>query len=127
MSHTITLNNIAQANGVLQTAAEWIKRRIGDGKPVRLTLAEERRTIPQNSHIHPLVKDLAVALNRPTDQESLRRLRYLLLEQWRHETNQEPVFERSIDGLRWVSTDKGTSDLDRPDCSSFIEWMAAQG
>ena len=126
MSHTITLHTLAQASTVIEKAAEWIKRRVSDGKPVRLTLDEGKRTLPQNAHIHPLVKELAIRLGRPTDAESLRRLRYLLLEQWRHETGQTPIFERSIDGLRWVSTDKGTSDLDKPDASSFIEWMMAQ-
>jgi hypothetical protein len=31
-----------------------------------------------------------------------------------------------MDGLRWVNVDTGTSDLDKPDCSEFIEWMLSQ-
>ena len=69
---------------------------------------------------------LAKALGRPTDVESLRQLRYLLLEQWRHETGRPPMFQRSYDGMRWVCVDKGTSDLDKPDCSEFIEFLLAQ-
>ena len=126
MSHTITLRTPAQADSILSRAAEWIRRRVSDGRAVVLTLEDERRSLPQNHHIHPVVRRLAKALGRPTDEESLRRLRYLLLEQWRHETGRNPMFERSIDGLRWVSVDKGTSDLDKPDCSEFIDWLIEQ-
>jgi hypothetical protein len=84
-----------------------------------------KRTLDQNSMIHPVVEKIAKLLGRPTDKESLRQLRYLLLEQWQHETNRPPMFERSYDGQRWVSVNKGTSDLDKPDCSEFIEWMLA--
>ncbi len=72
-----------------------------------------------------MVEKIATLLGRPTDKESLRQLRYLLLEQWQHETNRPPMFQRSYDGQRWVSVNKGTSDLDKPDCSEFIEWMLA--
>jgi hypothetical protein len=72
------------------------------------------------------VARIAKACNRQTDTDSLRKLRYLLLEQWRHETNRSPMFERSYDGMRWVSVDSGTSDLDKPDCTEFIEWLIAQ-
>lgn len=126
MSHSATLHNWPQADDILRKAAAWIRRRVEDGKPVRLTLEEQRRTIPQNSHIHPCVTRIAKALQRPTDAESLRRLRYLLLEQWRHDTDRAPVFERSFDGMRWVSVDKGTSDLDKPDCTEFIDWLISE-
>ena len=126
MSHTVTLRHPAQAATILRRAAEWITRRVADGRAVTLTLEDERRSLPQNRHIHPVVKKLAVKLGRPTDVESLRKLRYLLLEHWRHETGRAPIFERSLDGLRWVSVDKGTSDLDKPDCSEFIDWMLAK-
>jgi len=84
------------------------------------------RSLAQNSMVHPVVETLARLLDRPTDKESLRQLRYLLLEQWMHETNRQPQFQRSFDGMRWVSVNKGTSDLDKPDCSEFIEWMLAK-
>lgn len=90
-----------------------------------VTVKPPSRTLDQNSIIHPVVENIARLLNRPTDKESLRQLRYLLLEQWQHETNRPPMFQRSYDGQRWVSVNKGTSDLDKPDCSEFIEWMLA--
>lgn len=126
MSHTATLTNSDQAAEWLPRLIAWATANVQRGKPVTIIAKEQKRSLPQNSHVHPLVSEIAKALGRPTDTESLRRLRYLLLEQWRHETNRNPAFERSIDGMRWVSVDKGTSDLDRPDCSEFIDWLIAQ-
>lgn len=124
--HSVTLTNEAQARDVMAKAWQWIARRLKAGKPVRLQIADERRSLPQNAHIHPVVRRLAKQFGRPTDTEALRKLRYLLLEAWRHETGRNPNFERSLDGLRWVCVDSGTSDLDRPDCSEFIDWLIAQ-
>ena len=126
MTHTATLHTWPQAAAIIERASEWIRRRVEAGKPVRLTLAEQRRTLPQNSMVHPVVAVIAKKLGRPTDREALRKLRYLLLEQWRFETGRAPMFERSFDGLRWVAVDSGTSDLDKPDCSEFLDWLVAQ-
>jgi NinB protein len=89
------------------------------------TIGPPGRTLDQNALIHPVVAKIAQALGRPTDKESLRQLRYLLLEQWMHETQRPPMFQRSFDGQRWVSVNKGTSDLDKPDCRDFIEFLIA--
>ena len=105
---------------------EWCKPRLESGKVVRVKFGEDKRSLDQNAKIHPTVLELAKQLGRPTDKTELQKLRYLLLEQWRNETGRAPMFERSLDGLRWVNVDSGTSDLDKPDCSEFIEWMDAQ-
>ena len=96
MSHSITLNDWPSAHATLVKVAEWIKGRTIQGRAVTLTVKEQRRTIPQNSHIHPVVTRIAKALGRPTDDESLRVLRRLLVEQWQHETRRrarEPSVE----------------------------------
>lgn len=126
MSHAATFRNWPEAHAWIQRLAAWTKGNVARGRPVTITAKEVKRTLPQNSLIHPVVERIAKMLGRQTDTESLRRLRYLLLEQWRQETNRAPVFERSYDGLRWVSVDKGTSDLDKPDCSEFIDWLLSE-
>lgn len=120
-----TFRSWPEAHAWLQRLAAWAKANTLQGRPVTITAREVKRTLPQNSLIHPVIGRIAKALERPTDTESLRRLRYLLLEQWRHETRRNPLFERSMDGLRWVNVDSGTSDLDKPDCSEFIEYLLA--
>ena len=91
-----------------------------------VTIKEPTRTLEQNSMIHPVIANLARVLRRKTDKESLRQLRYLLLEQWTYETGRKPTFERSYDGMRWVCINKGTSDLEKSDCTEFIEWLLFQ-
>ena len=124
--HSVDLYSEPQAREVMSRAWQWIAGRLKNGRKVRISLADDKRTLPQNALIHPTIKRLAKTLGRPTDQESLRRLRYLLLEQWRYETQRTPLFERSLDGLRWVEVSTGTSELDKPDCSEFIDWLIAQ-
>jgi hypothetical protein len=102
---------------------DYIRDSAPDGYVV--TIKPPARTLDQNSLIHPTVAEIAKKLGRAVDKESLRQLRYLLLEQWMHETNRPPMFQRSFDGARWVSVNKGTSDLDKPDCSEFIEFLKA--
>lgn len=105
-------------------ASEYIRTEAPEGYVV--TVKPPGRTLDQNAAIHPIIASIALLLGRPTDKESLRQLRYLLLEQWMHETDRPPMFQRSFDGARWVSVNKGTSDLDKPDCSEFIDWLAAK-
>jgi hypothetical protein len=57
------------------------------------------------------VARIAKACNRPTDTDSLRKLRYLLLEQWRHETNRSPMFVRSYDGVHRMADRAGGDAL----------------
>lgn len=123
--HSITITSVPEARRVLDSLGDWLLRKVADGRRVRLQAGEEKRTLPQNSHIHPIVREIAKEAGRPMDDESLRRLRYLLLEAWRNETGRTPLFERSLDGMRWVEVTCGTSELDKPDCSSFIEWLHA--
>lgn len=91
----------------------------------RVKVEPPRRSLSQNAAIHPTVLEIAKASGRPTDEDSLKTLRYLLLEAWRNETGRAPMFERSLDGMRMVNVDGGTSDLDRPDCSEFLDWLHA--
>ena len=123
--HVTTLHNAQQAHQVLERLWAWAKPRLIAGQRLRLTIAEEKRTLPQNNLIHPTVKAIAKAAGRPTDEDSLKRLRLLMLEQWRTETRRAPEWERSLDGLRMVNVSGGTSDLDKPDCSEFIDWLHA--
>ncbi len=115
---------VLASDEVKRRVAAWIVEKAPTGW--RVECKPPKRTLDQNSLIHPTIAVIARALGRPLDVESLRQLRYLLLEQWRFETQRPPTFQRSYDGMRWVCVDKGTSDLDKPDCSEFIEWLLAQ-
>ena len=123
----IVLYNAQQAHVALASLWQQLKPMLLQGRQYRLECKEAKRTLPQNALIHPTIKQIAEAAGRPVDVESLRVLRYLMLEQWRADTNRPAMFERSLDGMRFVDVRKGTSDLDKPDCSEFIEWLYAWG
>ncbi len=123
--HSTTISTTHEAQRVLASLTDWIMRKVADGRRVRLQAGEEKRTIPQNAHIHPVIREIAKEAGRPLDDESLKHLRLLMLEAWRHETGRQPKFIPSLDGLRWVDVSGGTSDLDKPDCTEFIDWLIA--
>lgn len=125
MSHAATFASWPEAHAWLQRLAAWTKGNTLQGKPVTIVAKEAKRTLPQNRHIHPVVGKIAVAVGRKTDEESLRVLRRLLVEQWEKETDRQPMVVRSFDGLRWVDVSRGTSDLDKTECVEFIDWMLA--
>lgn len=125
MRLTVHLFNAQQGHSAYSALWPQVKALLMAGHRLCVTVAHEKRTVPQNSAIHPIIKEIALAAGRPADEESLRVLRYLLLEAWRNETRRPPQFERSLDGMRLVDVSKGTSDLDKPDCSEFIEFLRA--
>ena len=125
MTHTATFTDWPSAHAWLQRLAAWAKGNTQKGQAVTIIAKQAKRTSPQNAHIHPVVGRIAKAVGRATDEESLRVLRRLLVEQWESETQRPPQVVRSWDGLRWVDVSRGTSDLDKPECAEFIDWLLA--
>jgi hypothetical protein len=125
VNYFAVLHNAQQAHACITAMYQTLKPWLVAGHKFHLKVTQEKRSTPQNSKIHPVVREIAEAAKRPTDDESLRVLRYLLLEKWRYDTGRRPMFERSLDGMRMVNVDSGTSDLDKPDCSEFIEFLLA--
>ncbi len=91
MSHTVTLHTWPQASEVLAKAAAWIKRRAEAGKPVKLTLEEERRTSPQNRHMWAALSDVS----RQVDWYGQR----LTPEDWKHVFSAALYKQRSVPGI----------------------------
>jgi hypothetical protein len=125
VNYFAVLHNPQQAHAAITALYQTLKPWLVAGTKFHLKVTQEKRSMPQNSKIHPVVREIAEGAKRPTDEESLRVLRYLLLEAWRNETGRKPMYERSLDGMRIVNVDSGTSDLDKPDCSEFIDWLEA--
>lgn len=125
MTHTATFTDWPSAHAWLQRLAAWAKGNTLQGQAVTIIAKQARRTVPQNNHLQPIVAKIAKAVGRSADEESLRVLRRLLVEQWESETGRPPQVVRSWDGLRWVGVSRGTSDLDKPECAEFIDWLIA--
>ena len=119
--YSITLNSWPEAHQTLTKAAAWIKSRTMAGRPVVLSVGEQKRTLAQNELIQPLVREICALLGR-TDHDTVRAL---LCEQWRHETRRPQQFQPSLDGLRMVDVSNRTSRLDKSDASEFLDWLQA--
>lgn len=121
MTHSITLYSAQQGHETLAKVWAWAKPRLIAGRKVRLSVAEEKRSLPQNDHIQRKVRDICAQVGRK-DHDTVRAL---LVEQWRHETQRPQQFVPSMDGLRMVDVSNRSSALDKPDASEFLEWLIA--
>jgi arylamine N-acetyltransferase len=119
--HTTTLTDWPTASVTLRRLSDWVKARTLAGRPVTLTVADAPRTLPQNAHIHPVVRRICAALGR-TDEDVVRAL---LVEQWRHETRRPRQYVPSLDGARMVDVSNRTSAMDKHECSEFLDWLLA--
>ncbi len=122
MTHTTTLYSAAQGHQTLAQVWAWAKPKLLQGTKLRLSIGEEKRSLPQNDHIQKLVRNIGAKIGR-RDHD---KLRLLLCEQWRTETKRPAMFMPSLDGLRMVDVSNSTSNLDKGDGSEFIEWLIAE-
>lgn len=122
MTHTTTLYSAQQAHQTLASLWAWAKPKLLRGQRLVLSVAEEKRTLPQNDKIQALVRDIGKAISH-ADHD---RLRLLLCEQWRHETARPAQYAPSLDGLRMVDVSNRTSKKDKAEMSEFIEWLEAE-
>jgi hypothetical protein len=122
MTHAITLFNAQQGHEVISSLWTWLKPRLLQGRSVTLSVAEEKRTLPQNDKLQKLVREIGKAI----DYKDHDLLRVLLCEKWRHETSRPAQYVRSLDGLRMVDVSNRTSNKDKGDMSEFIEWLESE-
>ena len=59
MTHTATFHDWPSAHAWLQRLAAWAKGNTQKGQAVTIIAKQARRTVPQNSHIHPIVAKIA--------------------------------------------------------------------
>jgi hypothetical protein len=122
MTHSTVLHNAQQGHETIERLWMWAKPRLIAGRKLVLSVGEQKRSKPQNDHIHPLVRAIGKAMQYPNED----RLRLLLVEQWRAETGRGKQFVPSIDGARMIDVSNSTKELDKPDAAEFIDWLHAQ-
>ena len=125
--HTVTIATTSQAAEIIEKAAAWIRRRVESGKRVRLTLADEKRTLSQNDHVQKIARIIAAQIGRDvSDDEDFRVFRRLLVAAWIKDTNKKRKYAISLDGEDMIDVTPGSSELDKPDCSEFLVWLIAE-
>jgi hypothetical protein len=121
MSHTATLHNWRQASDILAKAAAWIRRRVEDGQPVRLTLEEQRRTIPQNRRMWAMLSEVS----RQVDWYGHK----LTDEEWKQVFTAAMLRQKTVPGIDggFVVLGQSTSTMSTEQLSSLMEMIAAFG
>jgi ParB-like chromosome segregation protein Spo0J len=125
MSHTITLRNKAQADSIIRKAAEWIGRRVADGRAVVLTLEDERRNLDQNALLHALLTDISHRhewAGRKRDAECWKRL---FVAAWCRARGEAVEMLPALDGHGVDIVFRRTSKMSKAEVSELIDYIQA--
>lgn len=125
MSHTITLRNPAQAEGIIAKASEWIRRQVTSGRAVVLTLEEERRNLEQNALLHALLSEIAARhkwAGRRRDAETWKRL---FVAAWCRARGEATEFLPALDGHGVDVVFRRTSKMSKAEVGELIEYIYA--
>ena len=128
MSKTVTYTIASREDA--QVLADRILR-APLARPVRVTADfADKRTIPQNDHIHPVVRGIAAHMvaNAPDGSPMLQwreeDWRHILLATYR---GQEVVQNPFADGVVVINRLNGSSKLSKAEAADFLDWLYSVG
>ena len=125
MTHTITLRTTAQAESILSRAAEWIRRRVSDGRAVVLTLEDERRNLDQNALLHALLTDISRRhewAGKRRDPEVWKRL---FVAAWCRAKGEQIEMLPALDGHGIDIVFRRTSKMSKAEVAELIDYITA--
>ena len=125
MSHAVTLNNWQQARAILQSAAEWIRRRVEDGRPVVLTVSDGKRTLPQNALLHALLSDISRTHEWAGAKRDIDVWKRLMVSAWCRARGERIEMLPAIDGHGFDIVFRHTSKLSKADVADLIDYIEA--
>lgn len=119
--HTITLHNPQHAHEVWSRAWQWVKARTLQGRPVVLTLAEEKRSSEQNRAMWAALSDVS----RQVEWYGQR----LSPEDWKHVMSASLYKQRTVPGIDggFVVLGQSTSKMTKAQFSELLELIHAFG
>jgi hypothetical protein len=110
-------------------ALRWVEemaRRGLEAGPVVVRMGRPRRTLEQNSHFHPLVREIKRHMeDNGAAKRSERWWRYVLLAKFGGVVTDADPFAPG--GVIVINRHVGTSDLSKPDAAEFIDWLYSFG
>jgi len=121
---TRTIRSEDQIGSAVWWAGEMIRKALKAGD-VLLVLTRPQRTLAQNDHLHPVIRQIAKYMQdngAPRRKESWWR--YYLLGKWQ---GQEVLPDPMGDGFIVMSKISGTSELTKAQAGEFLEWLYAFG
>ena len=93
--------------------------------PVVVTLGREKRTLEQNDHLHPVIREVykhMEANGAPKRSESWWKAYFVA-----KFLGQEAINDPAGDGVLVMNKYGGTSDLSKEQASEMIDWLYAFG
>lgn len=125
MTHSITLHNAQQAHQTLAKLWQWAKPRLLAGHRLRLSVGEEKRSLPQNAKLHALIGEIAAQkewAGRRWEAEVWKRL---LTAAWMRANGESVMVVPALDGAGVDVVFRPTSSLDKAECSDLLEYVQA--
>ena len=123
--HTVTLLSTAQGHATLTRLWEWAKPRLAEGKRLRLSIGEEKRSLPQNAKLHALLGEIAKQkewAGKRWDAEDWKRL---LTAAWMRAEGKQAHIIPALDGQGFDVLYRHTSQLSKSECSELLEYVQA--
>ena len=119
--HTITLISPAHGQATLARLWEWAKPRLADGKRLRLSVGEEKRSLPQNARLWAMLGEVS----RQVDWHGQK----LADAEWKDVFSASLKRQKVVPGLDggFVVLGSSTSKMSKAELSDLMELIAAFG
>ncbi len=125
MTHSTTLHNAQQAKETLGRLWQWAKPRLIAGTKLKLTIAEETRSLDQNSKFHALCEDIARSgMEWQGKKRSRQDWKILLVSGHAVATKQGHEMLPGLEG-EFVNLRESTASMSKARSSSLIEYTVA--
>ena len=125
MSHTVTLRCPAQAATILQRAAEWIGRRVADGRAVTLTLEDEKRNTAQNALLHAILTEISNTREWAGKRRDVETWKRLLVAAWCRARGEQIELLPALDGHGVDVVFRRTSKMSKAEIAELIDYVEA--
>lgn len=121
MSRTATMYNAQQGHEVLQSLWQQAKPRLLAGHRLRISLAEETRSLPQNDRMWALISEISAQVNWYGQR--------LTKEEWKDVLTASLKKQKVVPGLdgEFVVLGAHTSTMSKADLSALMDLIEAFG
>lgn len=125
MSQSVTLWNAQQAHGELRKVWEWAKPMLIAGHRLTLSIAEQKRSNPQNKKLHALIGEIAAQKEWAGQRWDAEVWKRLLTAAWMRASGERVMVVPSLDGAGVDVVFRPTSKLTKAECSDLLEFVQA--
>ena len=123
--HTTTLHSAQQAHQVLERLWVWMKPRLIAGQRLRLSIAEEKRSLPQNAKLHATLTEIARTREWAGQKWDVEDWKRLMTAAWMRANKQQAHIIPALDGQGFDVLYRHTSQLSKAECSDLLEYVLA--